>query len=644
MNVTIFPNEQAFKLQQRDMTLEALRTLILETTAATKEDLPFLKLANFGDKRSLKKCLRNNDNVLSITGIELDYDDLVVPFDEAVSVVKKAKLNALVFTSANYKAAAPKWRILMPTSRTLPWRERVKLVKRANGLFGGIFSGETFTLSQSYFFGSINNNPDHRAEIVEGEFIDLRSDLDAGALGKKKKPKPNGHDTTEAPAALRNAQTSGRGTSTNPHDIEWEGETNETLISNITSGKSYYEELLALSYRWTKDGTPADTLVKILQGLMDASTGPHDDNWHERRNKNIPQMVASAVEKYAPKIDLTASIAAGHGGAAEANVRIKLIPFEEFVLDNSPSYLVQRLLASSALNLVWGPPKCGKTFWVFDVLMHVALGRVYRGRRIQQGTVVYCAFEGTRGLRRRREAWRKKHLEHYGHKVPFYFVTLTIDLIKEHPALIAAIQSQLPSGETPIAVALDTLNRSFVGSESSDEDMSAYVKASDAIREAFDCSAIIVHHCGINETRPRGHTSLTGAVDTQLRVERNDRNDIIVTVEWMKDDEGEGDKIASQLEVIEVGVNTEGVAMTSCVITAIELPKADAPGLTKNEASMIAVLEVAGEAGLTQEEWNERARAEGIGVGRRATLGDLRNALAKKGQVCLRDGRWIIPF
>jgi hypothetical protein len=334
----------------------------------------------------------------------------------------------------------------------------------------------------------------------------------------------------------------------------------------------------------------------------------------------------------------------GHKVEEPAPTRIKLVSFEEFTLDNSPSYLVQRLFASSALNLVWGPPKCGKTFWVFDVLMHVALGRPYRDRRIQQGTVVYCAFEGTRGLRRRREAWRIKHLQNYDAKVPLYFVTLNLDLINEHPALIDAIQTQLPTGDKPIAVVLDTLNRSFVGSESSDEDMSAYVKASDTIREAFDCSAIIVHHCGINETRPRGHTSLTGAVDAQLRVERNAAADIIVTVEWMKDDEGEGSKLASKLEVVEVGTDSDGLVMTSCVIVATELPKAEGAGLTKNEKTMLGVLEEAGAAGLMVEEWNAKAREAGLGLSRKADLRDFRIALQKKNRIYLSGERWSVPF
>ena len=65
---------------------------------------------------------------------------------------------------------------------------------------------------------------------------------------------------------------------------------------------------------------------------------------------------------------------------------------------------------------------------------------------------------------------------------------------------------------------LDTLNRSLQGSESKDEDMARYIAACDAIRDAFDCVVPLVHHCGHDATRPRGHSSLGGAHDAMIAV------------------------------------------------------------------------------------------------------------------------------
>lgn len=114
---------------------------------------------------------------------------------------------------------------------------------------------------------------------------------------------------------------------------------------------------------------------------------------------------------------------------------------------------------------------------------------------------------------------------------------------------------------------IDTLNRSLIGSESKDEDMSAYVRACDRLREAFNCAVIVVHHCGPNDQRPRGHTSLTGAADAQIEVKRDKTDQIVATVEFMKDGP-EGDQIGSRLAVIAVGTDEDAEPVTSCVIGA----------------------------------------------------------------------------
>src|SRR5439155_16458392 len=136
--------------------------------------------------------------------------------------------------------------------------------------------------------------------------------------------------------------------------------------------------------------------------------------------------------------------------------------------------------------------------------------------------------------------------------VPFHLVATRLDLVAEHRRLIDDIRLQI-GDVSPIAVVIDTLNRSIAGSESDDADMGAYVKAADAVREAFACAVIIIHHCGINDKRPRGHTSLTGAADAQIALKRDEDGCITAVVEFMKDG-AEGDQVVSRLETLEVGI------------------------------------------------------------------------------------------
>jgi len=100
--------------------------------------------------------------------------------------------------------------------------------------------------------------------------------------------------------------------------------------------------------------------------------------------------------------------------------------------------------------------------------------------------------------------------------------------------------------------------------------MSAYVRAAEAIRDAFKCVVIIVHHCGLDDTRPRGHTSLPGAVDAQLAVAR-EGNAITVTVEMMRDGPEET-VVTSMVEVIEVGQDHAGKVLTSLIVKPGETP------------------------------------------------------------------------
>jgi hypothetical protein len=252
--------------------------------------------------------------------------------------------------------------------------------------------------------------------------------------------------------------------------------------------------------------------------------------------------------------------------ASSERTRVRLIAFEDIKLGSERRDLVSGLIPRAGLVIVWGAPKSGKSFWIFDLAMHVALGWEYRGRRVEQGTVVYCAFEGQNGLKARVEAFRQTFLAEEPDTVPLYLQLVSLDLVAEASDLIGTIRLR---GVRPALVVLDTLNRSLVGSESNDRDMAAYVRASDAIKEAFGCAVAIIHHSGVDTTRPRGHTSLTGAADVQISIKRDGADNIIATVELAKDGP-QGEVLLSRLEVVPVGEGQDGELITSCVVRAVE--------------------------------------------------------------------------
>jgi hypothetical protein len=201
---------------------------------------------------------------------------------------------------------------------------------------------------------------------------------------------------------------------------------------------------------------------------------------------------------------------------------------------------------------------------------------------VRQGTAVYLALEGGTGFAGRKEAWRRHHGLGEHDRVPFFLLDVAVNLVADHAALVAAIRAELQ--EKPAIIVIDTLNRSLPGSESKDEDMGAYIRAADAVRAAFGCLVVIVHHCGVVGNRPRGHTSLAGADDAQISVERDENGVIVTTVEHAKDFEA-GTRLASKLERVELGDDDEGDPMSSCVIVPTD---AGAAGLKLKGNSQLA--------------------------------------------------------
>ena len=258
------------------------------------------------------------------------------------------------------------------------------------------------------------------------------------------------------------------------------------------------------------------------------------------------------------------------------NIRFQFSPFRDIKLSTAPPYIVRGMIPRLGVVVVWGKPKCGKTFWVFDLEMHVALGWPYWGRRVEQGAVLHIACEAVSGIGARKEAWRVAHSEGKDadavdliNAAPFYLCKDTaLNLIEDVDTVIADISAQF--GGRPIKIiTIDTLNRSLKGSESKDDDMAAYVRAATLLAEQFQCVVIIIHHCGHNEARPRGHSSLLGAVDALIEAKKDAEGRVCTEVEEMRDGPV-GASTASRLDVIEVGRDDNGDLITSCVILADE--------------------------------------------------------------------------
>src|SRR5262245_44239666 len=72
--LTLFTGKAATDKAERICTLYELKQMVLTTDAPAKEELPWLKFAQFGERRTDRGSLRHDKNVLAVTGVEADYD------------------------------------------------------------------------------------------------------------------------------------------------------------------------------------------------------------------------------------------------------------------------------------------------------------------------------------------------------------------------------------------------------------------------------------------------------------------------------------------------------------------------------------------------------------------------------------------
>jgi hypothetical protein len=183
--VTHFQNQQAATQRCEMITLPALAKEIEQSTGPNKAGLPWLKLGVFGNLKSDKGCLRTNRNMIEVSGVEGDHDSGELLFEEAVRIMRAANIRAMFYTSASFiPGEREKWRVLVPLSKRYGTAARYDFVAKLNGLLSGHLADESYTMSLSYYYGSIDNNPDHRVVVVDGRFLDEVDGLDHEAIGR----------------------------------------------------------------------------------------------------------------------------------------------------------------------------------------------------------------------------------------------------------------------------------------------------------------------------------------------------------------------------------------------------------------------------------------------------------------------------
>jgi hypothetical protein len=205
--------------------------------------------------------------------------------------------------------------------------------------------------------------------------------------------------------------------------------------------------------------------------------------------------------------------------------RYKLEAWDE-IKDEPVEWLIDGVLPRRSFAALFGAPGSYKSFVALDIAEAVATGRDWMDRSVNNdndSAVLYIAGEGHGGIGARIKACKQHNQTPDGAQI--YVIRSQINMrssLADMEALVASVDELVAEHGIKLElIIVDTLARSMGGNanENSSEDMGAIINNLGAIQARYDSSLLVVHHSGKDATKGmRGHSSLLGAVDTELEI------------------------------------------------------------------------------------------------------------------------------
>lgn len=251
---------------------------------------------------------------------------------------------------------------------------------------------------------------------------------------------------------------------------------------------------------------------------------------------------------------------------------------------NIAPWIVKGIVPGGGFGAIVGQPGCGKSFLALDLafttsVLAIAEGEDARwfGRRVRPVGVAYIAAEGQGGFHKRVEALIKRFKVADLGRYPFVLYPTALDLRSDtdvgplgEELKAISVRMRARMGVPLGLVIVDTLNRVLAGGdENAPEDMGAFIRNCGRLQEATGGATVVpVHHMNAAGTRERGHSSLRGALDFMIEVERGETGNVWKVAKQKDDSDGLSFPfgLVSQL----LGLDEDGDAITSCLVQATD--------------------------------------------------------------------------
>lgn len=342
-----------------------------------------------------------------------------------------------------------------------------------------------------------------------------------------------------------------------------------------------HREIYSVCGRMHENGETV-TIVTVCRAFQDHKEITFDNLRWLAEHSETP----SVAGDYAPIIKGYAEQRRASMGADDGRAGyLPYVMFGESCVKRSNHFLVKGVLPRNGLGCVYGPSGEGKTFVTLDLMLHIATGKDWRGHRTKRAGVLYLAPDGGHMVENRLEAYKR----HHGiKKADFVLVPCPIDLLgkisrNDADKVIELVNHiEAAHGFKIEVVCLDTVSRAMPGgNENAAEDMTALIANMARIQNGTDRLLVAIHHTPKNDAAVmRGHSSLHGAADCEINV-----NERCIKIAKQRDG-ADGAEYGFDLQVVELGEDEDGDAITSCV--AVDANKPNKPNKQPTGAAKIA--------------------------------------------------------
>lgn len=214
---------------------------------------------------------------------------------------------------------------------------------------------------------------------------------------------------------------------------------------------------------------------------------------------------------------------------------------------------VDGLIEHRGFTSIIGTPGAGKSFVALDMILHMATGKPWQGRDVQQQNVLYVIGEGLPGVIARVREWEIRHEEDLRGK----FFMIKEPMLTNGNAATWAWMCALMLKYNIKTVVFDTLSRMIAGTdENSSKEMNQVINVFDKVRTVTGAGVVVVHHTSKSGSSGRGSSALQGALDSEIMVEKDHKID--KRGEPVKDDKCVGKPIRIRTTKVKNGEGAEG--------------------------------------------------------------------------------------